>query len=262
MKVLWATTFSADLWEQSGKRLVESFSATKTPGTLVAYVEGMTLPQAPNLVERRIDKHPVLSRFLARHRDKIPRVLGGLLGKPECRCVGGPFDVHSKKHRLPCPGFWFCKNAFRWMRKPLAARLACDEFGDDYDVLMWVDSDASFLRTVPPEEVAKWFKGRCGCVYLKNRRSAIETGVFGYHMKLGGRKIASAVLDRYTSGAFEKDARWDDCVQMERGIKASGVKACDLATKVGPNNTVIQFSPMAPYLGHDKGAHRRSGKLS
>lgn len=33
-KVLWATTFSADLWECSGRLLVESFQATRTPGLL------------------------------------------------------------------------------------------------------------------------------------------------------------------------------------------------------------------------------------
>lgn len=260
-KILWATTFSADLWEHSGRALLESFAATRTPGTLVAYVEGMDLPSYPNVVPERIDAHPVLEAFRERHKAVIPRALGGELGPPECRCPGGPFDVHSKRHRLPCPGFWFCKNAFRWLRKPLAAQLACLAYGDAHDVMMWVDADASFLRTVPPEDVGRWFKGRYGCVYLKSRRTAIETGVFGYHMRLGGRKAAAAVLDRYTSGAFLKDGRWDDCVQMERGLKAAKVKARDMATDVGPNSTVIQFSPMKDYLGHSKGAHRRSGLI-
>lgn len=263
MKILWVTTFSGDLWEHSASKLLESFQATRTPGTLVAYYERMERPPTGmNIVPECIDDHPVLTAFRDKHAAVIPQALGGTLKPPECKCVGGPYDVHNKRHQLPCPGFWFCKNAFRWMRKPLAAKLACDTYGEDHDVLMWVDADARFLRTVPPEEVEKWFKNRFGCIYLKSRRSAIETGVFGYHLKLGGKKIAAAVLDRYTSGKFAKDARWDDCVQMERGIKASGVKARDLATNLGPNNTVIQFSPMAEYLGHDKGLHRRTGALS
>ncbi len=48
---------------------------------------------------------------------------------------------------------------------------------------------------------------------------------------------------------------------MEKGLHAARVAARDVATDVGPNNTVIQFSPLAAYLGHDKGKHRRTGKL-
>lgn len=261
-KILYATTFSADLWDGSASRLVESFQATRTPGQLVAYVEGMDVPAGVNVSQHRIDDHPVLKAFLRRHAAVIPVALGGRLGQPECKCPGGPLDVHSQRHRLPCPGYWFCKNAFRWLRKPLAAQLACLEHGDDFDAMVWVDADAEFLRPVPPEDVLKWFKGRYGCVYLKNRRSAIETGVFAYHMALGGRKIASSVLHRYTTGEFVKDARWDDCVQMMKGIRASGVKARDAAEAVGPNSTVIQFSPMRDYLGHRKGHHLRTGKLT
>jgi hypothetical protein len=262
VRILWATTFSADLWQDSGRLLVESFLATKTPGTLVAYTEGIDVPAAPNVLTRRIDKDPFLVSFLQRNRDVIPIALGGVLPSPECHCRGRePLDMHSSKHTLPCPGYWFCKNAYRWLRKPLAAKKACDEFGADYDIMMWVDSDASFLKTIPPEVVASWFPPDTGCIFLKNKRLAIETGVFGYHLKQGGPKIADTVLKRYETGVFRKDHRWDDCVQLWKGIAASGVKAVDLATKVGERSTVIQFSPLAPYLGHDKGRHLRTKRL-
>lgn len=261
MKILWATTFSADLWESSGKLLLDSFVATKTPGTLVAYVEGMDVPETPNVEHRRIDNNAVLKSFLEQNQSVIPDSLGGTATSPYCRCRGGPFDVHSAKHRLPCIGYWFCKNASRWMRKPLAAKLASDEYGNNFDIMMWVDADASFLQTVPPEVVASWFRKKYACIYLKNKRTAIETGVFGYHMKYGGRKIADCVLERYTSGKYRRDRRWDDCVQMERGIANAKVPVLDVATNVGPRNTVIQYSPLAAYLGHDKGKHRRTGAL-
>lgn len=261
MKILWATTFSADLWESSGKMLLDSFVATQTPGTLVAYVEGMDVPETPNVQHYRLDDNPILKTFLERNNDIIPDTLGGSVPAPYCRCRKGPFDVHSAKHRMPCVGYWFCKNASRWMRKPLAAKLASDRHGDNFDIMMWVDADATFLKRIPPETVASWFRNRYACIYLKNRRTAIETGVFGYHWKRGGRKIAEAVLERYTSGKFRRDKRWDDCVQMERGIETARMPALDLANNVGPRNTVIQFSPLAEYLGHDKGKHRRTGAL-
>lgn len=262
MNILWATTFSADLWEHSGKLLIDSFVATKTPGTLVAYVEGMDIPKTPNVIQHRLDDDPFLAKFLETHKEVIPSEMGGKAMFPVCTCKGGPYGPHvAERHKLPCVGYWFCKNAFRWLRKPLSAKYACDRYGDEFDIMMWVDADASFLKTIPPDVVWSWFRKRYGCIYLKNKRTAIETGVFGYHMKLGGRRIADAVLERYSTGKFRRDQRWDDCVQMELGIKASKIPALDIATKVGPRNTVIQFSPLAPYLGHDKGRHNRTGKL-
>lgn len=263
-KILWATTFSADLWECSGKGLVDSFVATKTTGQLVAYVEGMDVPEAPHVVSRRIDDAPILKAVRDANKAVIPVALGGTLESPECGCKGGPFLVHDKRHKLPCPGYWFCKNAIRWFRKPLAAHLACIEFAADYDYLMWVDADASFRRRVPDRAVEGWFKGpsaKIACIYLKSRRTAIETGVFGYNLKHGGPKAAAAVLARYTSGRYRRDHRWDDCVQLEKGLKDARVTSRDLATAVGPRNTVIQFSPLGSYLGHDKGRHNRAKKL-
>lgn len=261
MKILWATTFSADLWEHSASHLVESFQATRTEGRLVAFVEGMDMPTGMNIEAHRIDGDPTLKAFLATHSDVIPEALGGTLTSPECRCSDREKDVHSKHHRLPCPGYWFCKNAYRWLRKPLAAQKACGLYPGEYDILMWVDSDAVFLQQNTAKVVAGWFQDKAACIYLKNKRTAIETGVFGYHLRRGGQLIADKVMGRYTSGRFRKDPRWDDCVQMKHGIYESGKPALDIATAVGPNNTVIQFSPMAEYLAHAKGSNRRKGLL-
>lgn len=262
VKILWATTFSKDMWDTTAKHLVESYTATKTPHKLVAYTEGMDLPATDNAEGHRLEGDPFLAAFLEKNKDVIPADLGGAAKEPFCKCPRGPFKVHDKNHRLPCVGYWFCKNAYRWLRKVRAANLAAAAH-PDYDVLMWVDADASFLKTVPPNVVLKWFGRRNGCVYLKNKRTAIETGVVGYHLQRGGRQVLERMAQRYSSGKFRKDQRWDDCVQLANGIKASrGVSTSDLATKVGNNNTVIQFSPLGEYLGHDKGSHRRAKILT
>jgi len=261
VKILWATTFCADMWEGSASRLVSSYVATQTPDRLVAYAEGMDLPATPNAQGFRLEGDPILTAFLRKNAAVIPAELGGTARRPECRCPKGPFDAHSKRHRLPCVGYWFCRNAYRWLRKVVAAKRAADAH-PDYDVLMWVDADAGFSQRVSPEVVAQWFPRGAGVAYTKSRRTAIETGVVGYHLRQGGRVVLDNLVRRYVTGAFRADQRWDDCVQLERAINASrGVTAVDLATDVGPNNTVIQFSPMGPYLTHDKGHHRRTGVL-
>lgn len=261
MKILWATTFSADMWQASAKHLVETFVATGTPGDLVAYTEGMDLPPTPNAKGVRLEGDTFLSNFLRDNAAVIPEPLGGKAKEPLCRCRSRPLDVHSKQHRLPCVGYWFCKNAFRWLRKVRAAQLAHHSH-PDHDIMIWVDSDATFLKTTPPEVVASWFAPDLACVYVKSRRKAVETGVVGYHLRNGGRKLIDAMADRYASGRFRKDSRWDDCVQLERAMNDAKVKTRDVATDVGPNDTVIQFSPLGPYLGHRKGEHRRTGIIT
>lgn len=261
-KILWATTFCADMWETSASKLIASFVETETEGKLVAYTEGMDLPTTPNAEGFRLEGDPFLASFLEKNKAIIPAELGGTAKEPLCRCPRGPLDVHSKRHRLPCVGYWFCRNAFRWLRKVRAANLAAQTYGKDYDIMMWVDSDAAFLKHTPASVVESWFRKMYGCIYLKSKRTAIETGVVGYHLKWGGRVIIEQMAARYSTGKFRKDQRWDDCVQLERGIMAApNVMIKDLAAKVGPNNTVIQFSPLGEYLTHDKGLHRRKGVL-
>src|ERR1019366_882829 len=94
VRILWATTFSADLWAVSGKLLIESYVKTRTPHHLVAFTEGMDLPPTPRAIGKRLDDDPFLKTFLAAHRDVIPVALGGALTSPECRCAGGPYDLH------------------------------------------------------------------------------------------------------------------------------------------------------------------------
>ncbi len=262
MKILWATTFAADMWETTGRHMVESFLTTKTPGTLVAYTEGMDVPPGPRILNHRLEGNRFLADFLQANRAVIPKAIGGDLDEPECRCRKGPFDVHSKKHRLPCPGYWFCKNAFRWLRKVISAKMAADTYQEDHDIMIWVDSDGLFKQTISPEEVASWFPKGAGCIYLKSRRTEIETGIVGYHLRQGGLKVLDHLVGRYSSGKFRRDSRWDDCRQLGSAIKESGVKCVDLATKVGDNATVIQYSPLGAFLDHKKGAHRRSGTMT
>ena len=265
MNVVWATTFSADLYKETGHKLVESFLETKTEGTLAVFAEGMAAPEGPGIAGHSLDGDPFLAEFLANNRDVIPTELGGDLDPPECKCRKGPLQVHSKKHQLPCPGFWFCRNSFRWLRKVLSAKYAADLYADTCDVLIWVDSDAFFKQKVTHDIAAGWFPPKTGCIYTKNARTEIETGVVGYHRQNGGRKVLGTMLSRYQSGAYRKDIRWDDCHQLGKSLrevfKAKQIRSADLATKVGENNTVIQFSPLGPYLGHDKGHHRRTGTL-
>ena len=261
MKVLWVTTFGKDMWEPSARHLVDSFIATKSENGLLAFPEGMDVSPRENVDYHRIDNDPFLRDFLRNHSAHIPRHLGGTAKSPECRCRRGPFGPHDKRHKLPCIGYWFCKNAFRWLRKVVALKRTVEKVGTEFDILMWVDSDCFFTQQTTADVVASWFPPKCGCIYMKSKRQHIETGVVGYHLHHGGRKVIEAMAFRYATGLFRGDQRWDDCAQLGAALKTLGdVRSVDVATSVGERSTVVQFTPMGAYLTHDKGRHNR-GKV-
>jgi len=65
------------------------------------------------------------------------------------------------------------------------------------------------------------------------------------------------LVARYTSGAFRKEDRWDDSMQLQKVLLAPDVKAVDLATAVTGNADVVENSALRGYVTHDKGRHGR-----
>lgn len=258
-KVLWVTSFAADMYEASGKQLLTSFYKSVSVGELFVATENLTSLTTKIANNRThvwdLNTDLFLSDFLAKHSDIIPEALGGSLKEPSCKCEGGPYEPHSKTHKMPCVGHWFNKNFSRWFRKVAALKAAAER--KDVDIMIWIDSDCRFKAKVTEPVVRGWFKNRFACFYLKNKRPVIETGIVGYWMKNQGHKLLSALIERYTSGLFLKDPRWDDSYQTQRALAISRVTSVDLATNVGDHAAVVPFSPLAQYIEHDKGLHGR-----
>lgn len=263
-KVVWATSFARDMYTVSGRPLIDSFLAVKPCGTLFVGSEGLSEDEAAKYVTTpgrvtnyRLDDDKFLKEFLAANADVIPTHLGGKAKFPECACKGGPFGPHDKRHKLPCVGYWFCKNFSRWFRKIATMRRAV-ELHPDTEILVWVDADCRFLKRVDERMlVAKWFQLAHGCFYFRSKRPVIETGIVGYWLPAGGRKVLDALTARYTSGRFRADPRWDDSYQTQEALREVKVLAVDLATKMGEHAAVIAHSVVAPYLEHAKGRHGR-----
>jgi hypothetical protein len=256
MRLLCVTTFNAELFEASGRRLVRTFLRHSDPvsSLLVCHEGGCgnLLPPSPSILPFDLDRSAFLRDWLQAHRDIIPVHLGGLA--VECDCPHrGPFDDHEGR----CHWFWFNKNASRWFRKIVALDAALQL--DGFDALLWLDSDTRFKRRLPAEVVEEWFGGDSVFFFKSPQRRVMESGVLGVRLDEGGRRFLGATIERYRSGEFRRYERWDDGYHFQTTLwEDASIRARDLATRKTGGTFVLPNSPAARYLGHDKGLHRRA----
>ena len=262
-KILWVTTCGEDMWHASGRELVESFGAKQIPGQMLVYLEGTKYkagewPIYAQYADLNVEDNEFLAAFLKTNADVIPAHLGGTAEEPLCRCNGGPFDPHDKRHKMPCVGHWFNKNAFRWLRKTAAQQMALTKARKDgFDTLIWLDSDCRFKQTVDDNIVAGWFKHINSVFYLKSTRPILEAGVLGFDLAKGGDSVIEAVYDMYASGAFRRQKRWDDSAIYQWCVDRAKCPVVDIANAVGAHAAVVPHSPLALFIEHDKGRHGR-----
>ena len=132
-----------------------------------------------------------------------------------------------------------------------------------YDAYIWLDSDCVFTACLPIAELENWFT-RGSVLYLKSpARGVIESGVMGILNSAGGRKFVRATVNRFQSGEFRREARWDDGYQFHLTLfKHPEIPRADLATTANQNADVVPYSPWGAYLCHHKGMHSRALKLA
>ena len=66
----------------------------------------------------------------------------------------------------------------------------------------------------------------------------------------------SAVIQRYATGAFRADERWDDGYQFQRVIERHPeIPSKDLSARTTVYDFVLPSSPLGAYIDHFKGVH-------
>ena len=261
-KVLWVTTCAMDMWEASGRDLVVSYGEKRVSGAMLVMLEGMKNKAGTwpiwGTYENLEDHGQFLIDFMKANKDVVPEHLGGDAEEPLCQCKGGPFDPHDKRHKMPCLGHWFNKNAFRWLRKVAAQLRGLEKArAEGFDTLIWLDADCRFKQPVDENVIAGWFNHTKAVFYLKNKRPIMEAGVMGFDLSLGGDSVIEAVAAMYSSGEFRKQKRWDDSAIYQWCIDRAKCPVVDIANAVGDHAAVVPHSPLALYLEHDKGRHGR-----
>lgn len=267
--VLWVTSFAADMFRASGSQLLDTFMGHDVLGKLFVATEGFdteemrkSLPENADgkYVYHDITADPWLLAWLEKNADVIPEHLGGK-NTGKCECPGGPFEVHDKRHVMPCIGHWFNRNASRWLRKIVAQRRAVGYAADQgFSHMIWLDADCYFKRRLVLRNVLEWFRKKA-LFYLKSKRAVMEAGVLGFDLTQNGDSVIWDVVKCYENGNFRKHARWDDSAVYQKFIQRTKVSTVDIAMGVGAHAAVVPHSPLHLYLAHDKGRHGRKLKL-
>lgn len=254
-KLLFVTSFAADMYEASGRDLIASFAKHQPDERLLVCSEGMSVGQAgagSRFLEYSLDGDRFLHDWLAANRDIIPTHLGG--DATPCDCPGRD-DRHARHSKKGCHWQWMNRNASRWFRKVASLRYAASL---PYPYVVWVDADVVIGHRLDAKAVRRLLDG-AAMFFCKGHRPAVESGVLGFDMHGGGRLLVDRLCDRYTSGMFRYDERWDDGYQI--GVTAALATALKTRDLVHPTalknvtNDVIPRTDLAKYLTHRKGRH-------
>ncbi len=268
----FVTSFGLDMYEASGKGLIESFLKHQPTGQLVVGYEGkfpLSVLQAfgPQIRWHDLFSDSFLPRWLHANRDKIPDYLGGTA--PECQCPNR--EARHAKHKHGCHWQWMNRNASRWFRKVATLRAAALTHAvplrvDPAEPLVWLDSDTAFVAELPDEFLKQKLTG-VGMFYFRGHRPAVESGILGFDLARGGEVAIAELCRRYVSRDYIKCERWDDGYQIAKMIDTDLNRLHKFRDLVHPTqwkgktNNVIPTTEIHAYLRHDKGFHSREADI-
>ena len=117
--ILYVTSFNKDLFNATGRDMVNSFLSVGVEGDfLVTYEDGIKdeIPQSDNILLLDLDSHDFLQNWLQKHESLIPVEYGGTM--KGCDCAKLPESEHYlKKHVRRCPNLGFNRRSSLWFRK-------------------------------------------------------------------------------------------------------------------------------------------------
>jgi hypothetical protein len=260
MRILYVTSFTAEMYPRTGVHLVRSFLETDSDGALLICHEGgfaePITSDTRRLEQYDLDTSAFLRDWLRANRDIIPSSLGGAATGCACdRLASG-----SIAHRTGCVFGWFNKQASRWFRKIVSLDYAISHV--PHDVLVWIDCDCRFTRALPSSVFARLLENASVLYHKSPEREVIESGVIAFKRDAGGDKVLTTTIERFRSGAFRRDVRWDDGYQFQIAIESCrDVPSKDLG-RCAPNLHVLPSSPLGAYIQHGKGTHTALGLMA
>ena len=239
--ILYVTSFNKNLYQVTGRSMIESFVKWKTEGDLlITFEDGIDsdIPKHRKFLFHDLNKDEFLKNWLKENEDIIPIAYGG-------KFVG----TFANK---------FNRRAACWFRKIVAVKASLDL---GYDKVIFVDSDSVFKKKITEEYVDEVLEGNSMFYHLGDlrikRNMGIESGFIGWDLKNGGREYLDIIIESFKSGDFRKYIRWDDgyvfrmIVEENPQIKTKDVTEGLNLLEVIPNG------PFRNFIRHDKGIHGR-----
>ena len=261
-KILYLTSFSQDLFNATGKRLVDSFLQFQRQNDLLVCYENFKFNSYYEsylnegiLSSYNLSKYPFLNRWLDNNKDIIPAYMGGTAIKSQNNKK--IFKVWNRK-------------ASRWFRKIAAFHYAYNTYGNKYDIIIWIDSDCYFTKTLPDNMIFEIMNNNDVFYHLgelrRNKGTGIESGFIGFK-KGKGYQILQKVFQLYQNPSFRNLERWDDGyvfrVVIDKCIKSKLIDAYDVidennrVTNRGKKLDCLNKGIFRDYLVHKKGVHLR-----
>lgn len=238
------TTFNDDLYEASGRFLLESIQEHLPKAELVVYSEltrhQLSVPTVTleNIPEFKQVKHACL--------DLIPEEEGG--------------------HARQLHGF--NKRWFNWFRKVVTQYDALTRHPyNGYSIFL--DSDTRILKSFSDEDISNSLKASVGV--FRGQREAIEAGLIIYDQRQAGAyDFVDTFMQLFLSGEFRQLKRWDDGYVMTEVFRRHPDLVQDFAESLTPESYtnsnghttsghVLPLTKWGSYVEHDKGIHWRSG---
>lgn len=252
-KILYVTSFASDMYHATGVHLIDSFLTNQKEDELLCCHEGQI--EELNLLEHRLvrkydlDTSAFLHSWLDTNKDIIPIALGGTAEPCSCPTPDNPHAQHARR----CPYSWFNKGASRWFRKIVSLEAAMTT---QADAIVWIDSDCRFKKSLPASVWSSHFEDYAALYHKSPDRSVIESGVLAFRMSPSGKALLSLVVDRYRSGAFRNEERWDDGYIFQKVFEGHPeLPSKDLAVSSLMFDYVLPSSPIGSYIDHYKGVH-------
>jgi hypothetical protein len=194
MKVAVCTTFNNSSWDVCAAEMLATFKQY-WPEDIKIYIQ--------------IDEQPIESF------DKINNDIVSILGEDRS-FIAAMWDDDQKafmerwKDHKP-ESYMF--DVVKFSHKVFALEKCADAIKDEYDYLIWLDSDVITKQAVTYEWLKEVLPGPDEvCSYLGREGWYSECGWVAYNLKSEGHKLLTAMKARYASDSFKSwNEGWTDC---------------------------------------------------
>lgn len=248
MTLLYVTSFNRELYNATGRFLVNSFIETDSEGVLLlTYNDRPVYTRQENIIQFNLSQSLWLKKFFENNPDILPENI-----KP-CKCNNDPVNLSKVRyHKKGCHFTYWNRYLYRWIHKIAALEYVVNTLL--YTDIVWLDCDCFFKQKVTEDWLISQFKGTETFYFKGPRREVEETGIVGY------RNLAfiKGYIDRYTTGKFRQDPRWDDCYQYQMSCQSTRLRSIDLGRHCITTNPIPE-SNFGQYITHTKGKHNRLG---
>lgn len=274
MKILYVTSFNQLLFTNSGQLLLSSYLLQKIEGDLLVCYEDFDFESflaqeavakvlestSQKIFHTNISKYPFMIKWLEDNKAYIPICFGGTMPPINTKATPQQTPYQKKANQ-----YWNRK-ASLWFRKVASLKFACDTYGDQYDAIIWVDSDCVFYKHLPGSDVKAILGDNQVFFHQGNIRNqhdyGFESGFIGF-TKGKGYNIIQTVAKFYTKQKYLKQKRWDDGyifrIIIYHQMKDKELDAIDLVDNNmgGKRYEAIGKGPFRHYLIHNKGKHKK-----